>query len=300
MPAFGNTSDPVSFTNITIYDPSTKEWYYQQTSGVSPDPRVEFCSVGVQSPDGTYEIFIYGGWNMWNDKTKSFGDVWVLTLPAFKWFKADTDAPQRGMHGCALVGKRQMISVGGIKWGKDEGWRDKDPWTQGIGILDLPSLTWSSEYDADAEDYESPKVVKEWYQSGNKTKWDNEDVAKLFSSISSTTPRSTDGSNSDSEPGDSSSTPVGAIAGGVVGGVAFITAVVGVWLWMRRKKNASKSISETGVGTNGTNTYQPKAELSAESWKQVDCKSWTAIAIMLSYRELLRLTTRLDRCSDMN
>lgn len=70
------------------------------------------------------------------------------------------------MHGCALVGKRQMLSIGGNNWGKDEGWKDKDPWTQGIGILDLPSLTWSSEYDAEAEDYESPKVVKDWYQSG--------------------------------------------------------------------------------------------------------------------------------------
>lgn len=59
-----------------------------------------------------------------------------------------------------------MLSIGGNNWGKDEGWKDKDPWTQGIGILDLPSLTWSSDYNAEAEDYESPKVVKDWYQSG--------------------------------------------------------------------------------------------------------------------------------------
>jgi hypothetical protein len=59
MPAFGNVSDPVSFTNITIYDPSSKEWYYQQTSGVSPDPRVEFCSVGVQGPNSTYEMYAF-------------------------------------------------------------------------------------------------------------------------------------------------------------------------------------------------------------------------------------------------
>ncbi|KAI7759045.1 hypothetical protein LZL87_010040 [Fusarium oxysporum] len=267
MPAFRNASEPVSFTNITIFDPSSKAWYYQRTSGVSPDPRIDFCSMGVQGQNNTYEIFIYGGWNIWNDKTKAFGDVWVLSLPAFKWFKADIDGPKRGMHGCALIGKRQMVSIGGNNWGKDEGWIDKDPWTQGIGILDLPSMAWSSEYDADAEDYESPKVVKDWYQNGDEVKWDNDDVAKLFVSMPSTTPRSTDGPKFDSFSDDSSPTPVGAIAGGVVGGVAAIAALVGVWLWIRRRKrNASKQHPEARDG--GDTKQWGKAELSAESSKQ--------------------------------
>ncbi|KAF4502602.1 kelch repeat [Fusarium agapanthi] len=229
MPAFRNVSEPVSFTNITLYDPSSKEWYYQQTSGVSPDPRVDFCSVGVQGPNNTYDIYIYGGWNTWNDKTKAFGDVWVLSLPAFKWFKAEVDGSKRGMHGCALVGKRQMLSIGGNNWGKDEGWKDKDPWTQGIGILDLPSLTWSSE---------------------NEVEWDNREVAKLFaSSMLSSTPRSTDDPKSDSSPDKSSRTPVGAIAGGVVGGVAAIVALVGLWLWIRRRKrNTSNHSPQNGDG----------------------------------------------------
>lgn len=57
MPAFKNASEPVSFANITIFDPSSKEWYYQQTSGISPDPRVDFCSVGVQGPNNTYDMY---------------------------------------------------------------------------------------------------------------------------------------------------------------------------------------------------------------------------------------------------
>ncbi|KAF5684575.1 kelch repeat protein [Fusarium circinatum] len=266
-PSFRNESEPVSFTNITIFDPSSKEWYYQQISGVSPDPRVDFCSVGVQGRNNTYDIYIYGGWNTWNDKTKAFGDVWVLSLPAFKWFKAKVDGPKRGMHGCALVGKRQMLSIGGNNWGKHEGWKDKDPWTQGIGILDLPSLTWSSEYDAEAEDYESPKVVKDWYQSDDEVEWDNREVAKLFASMSTTTPRSTDGPKIDSPPDNSSSTPVGAIAGGVVGGVAAIVALVGIWLWIRRRKrNGSNEVQQNG---DGDATKQcGKSELPADSSKQ--------------------------------
>ncbi|KAF5574015.1 kelch repeat [Fusarium pseudoanthophilum] len=266
-PAFRNESEPVSFINITMFDPSSKEWYYQQTSGTSPDPRVDFCSVGVQGPNNTYDIYIYGGWNTWNDKTKAYGDVWVLSLPAFEWFKADVDGPKRGMHGCALVGKRQMLSIGGNNWGKNEGWKDKDPWTQGIGILDLPSLTWSGEYNAEAEGYKLPKVVKDWYENGDEVEWDNRKVEKLFASMSSTTPRSTDGPDSDTDPEKSSPIPVGAIAGGVVGGVAVIVAIVGVWLWMRRRKRkASQHTPQNGDA--GATKQWGKAELSADGSKQ--------------------------------
>ncbi|KAG5753169.1 hypothetical protein H9Q70_004224 [Fusarium xylarioides] len=267
MPAFRNASEPVSFTNITMFDPSSKLWYYQQTSGVSPDPRVDFCSVGVQGLNNTYDIYVYGGWNTWNDKTKAYGDVWVLSLPAFKWFKAEVEGPKRGMHGCALVGKRQMLSIGGNNWGKDEGWKDKDPWTQGIGVLDLPSLTWSSEYDAEAEDYEPPKAVKDWYQTGEEVEWDSREVAKLFASMSPTTPRSTDRPESDSDPDKSSPTPVGAIAGGVVGGVAAIVAIVGVWLWTRRRKRKGSEHPPQN-SDEGASKEWGKAELSADSSKQ--------------------------------
>ncbi|KAM0563725.1 hypothetical protein ACHAPJ_001457 [Fusarium lateritium] len=160
MPGSADTSDPVSFSNITIFDPSSKEWYSQQSTGGPPNPRVDFCSVGVPGQNGTYEIYIYGGTQ--NFENKSFGDVWVLSLPGFRWFKADGEAPRRAMHGCALVGNRQMLSIGGNDLGQQGGWRDKDPWEQGIGILDLPNMTWSNEYDADASQYDSPEVVRNW------------------------------------------------------------------------------------------------------------------------------------------
>ncbi|KAF5648931.1 kelch repeat [Fusarium sp. NRRL 52700] len=253
-PAFRNESEPLSFTNITIFDPSSK-------SGIISKLRVS-----LQILELTFVLYIYGGWNTWNDKTKAYGDVWVLSLPAFRWFKAEVDGPKRGLHGCALVGKRQMLSIGGNNWGKDEGWKDKDPWTQGIGILDLPSLTWSSEYDAEAEDHESPKVVKDWYENGDEVEWDNREVEKLFASMSSTRPRSTDGPKFGSYPDNSSPTPVGAIAGGVVGGVAAIVILVGVWLIICRRKRNTRDHSPD---SNGEAMKQwGKAELSADTSKQ--------------------------------
>lgn len=49
---------PVSFANVTMYDPETKEWYWQITSGNPPDGRVDYCTVGVQGPNGTFEMLV--------------------------------------------------------------------------------------------------------------------------------------------------------------------------------------------------------------------------------------------------
>jgi hypothetical protein len=46
----------VSFDNITLYDPITKEWYSQTTTGNRPAGREGFCASGIQSPDGSYEV----------------------------------------------------------------------------------------------------------------------------------------------------------------------------------------------------------------------------------------------------
>jgi hypothetical protein len=85
--------------------------------------------------------------------------------------------------------------------------------------------------------------------------------------MSSTTPRSTDRPEANSGPDKSSSTPVGAIAGGVVGGVAAIVAIVGVWLWMRRRKRkASEHPSQNSV--EGATKQWGKAELPGDCSKQ--------------------------------
>ena len=61
-----------------------------------------------------------------------------------------------------------MVVVGGLDsdgWSQTEGTR-KDPWAQGLGIFDLPSLTWSDQYDPNAGVYDSPEMVKEFYNQG--------------------------------------------------------------------------------------------------------------------------------------
>jgi len=44
------------FDNIAIYDPATRRWYNQSTTGTQPSQRERFCAVGVKGLNGTYEM----------------------------------------------------------------------------------------------------------------------------------------------------------------------------------------------------------------------------------------------------
>lgn len=103
--------------------------------------------------------FIFGG----ASKSSQYGDVWILSIPGFHWFKVPDQVSPREWHGCTVIGNRQMLSLGG--WPLS-GWRDPDPWKQGIGILDLPTLTWTQGYVAGALPYDTPQVVQDWYKKG--------------------------------------------------------------------------------------------------------------------------------------
>lgn len=95
----------------------------------------------------------------------ALGDVWILTIPGFHWFKVESQTEPRNAHACALVGKRQMLVVGGLAVANNLT-QPEETWEQGIGILDLPTTTWSSSYDSEADDYVSPDIVQKWYSDG--------------------------------------------------------------------------------------------------------------------------------------
>ena len=100
---------------------------------------------------------------------QSLGDVWILTIPGFQWFRApEADLEEgRAFTSCGSVG-RQLIMVGGVLslgsggWGVD----DVDPWPQGVGVFDMTELKWKDEYSPMREEYISPMAVQEWYRQG--------------------------------------------------------------------------------------------------------------------------------------
>lgn len=57
-----------------------------------------------------------------------------------------------------------MLISGGIQVEWD--WKPSDPWVSAVGILDMAALQWSDSYDATAAEYDSPKVVQDWYNKG--------------------------------------------------------------------------------------------------------------------------------------
>ncbi|KAK1579494.1 kelch repeat protein [Colletotrichum navitas] len=241
----------LGFDTIYIMDPLTKVWYSQKTSGNAPGARMWHCTVGAVSQNNTYEIFVFGGSNLANSQT--YDEVYVLSLPGFVWMKADyTPSSPRDCMSCVVAGQRQMVTFGGIdrmRWNDNSTnfFRDPDPFPQGVGIFDLTDLKWKDEYNADASSYDSPGAIKAWYNEGNLASVQySEGVEGLMKSGTS---GSRFFSGADPAPDDSGSGSVntGAIAGGVVGGVAGIALIgLAAFYLMRRRKHKRAPGQKTG------------------------------------------------------
>ena len=105
--------------------------------------------------------FVYGG----NADETNYGNVSVLSIPGFRWFEGSEVGITVENAACALVGKRQMMTIGGrnktVKWVKGQA-----NFQDTIHILDLPTMSWKDTYDAEASDYYTPDSVRKWYDEG--------------------------------------------------------------------------------------------------------------------------------------
>ncbi|XDG10397.1 hypothetical protein ABKA04_010012 [Annulohypoxylon sp. FPYF3050] len=213
--ATNDSSTEVSWNTIFLHDPVTGKWYRQETSGERPLVIERACSVGVQGPNNTYEIFIYGGTSQQKDGTSA--DVHILSLPGFVFFKANSPGTPRADHACTVVGggKRQMLSYGGVDGGPllKNPTTTPDPWKQGLGIYDMTELKWTDSYNPYAAQYESPKEVADCLQ-------------ELFVNGSSGTYGMVANSTSTTEPDGSRFKKTGIIVGSTIGGVVFLARAV--------------------------------------------------------------------------
>lgn len=53
---FCQSLEYVSFDNMTFYDPSAKEWFWQTTTGDIPGARMRYCAVSAAGFNGTYDM----------------------------------------------------------------------------------------------------------------------------------------------------------------------------------------------------------------------------------------------------
>jgi hypothetical protein len=92
----------------------------------------------------------------------SLDEVYVLSLPAFTWFKADYPAVlSRWGHTCNLL-DGQMITIGGADPSDATGRKNRDPLTYGIGVFDLSKMEWAKAFNPAAE-YRTPSMVASYY-----------------------------------------------------------------------------------------------------------------------------------------
>lgn len=46
----------IEFATVSVFDPAKQEWWNQTTTGSEPSPRIQFCTAGINSTNGTYEM----------------------------------------------------------------------------------------------------------------------------------------------------------------------------------------------------------------------------------------------------
>ncbi|KAK0624153.1 hypothetical protein B0T14DRAFT_517593 [Immersiella caudata] len=181
-------------------------------------------------------------------------EVYVLSLPGFFFTKAlkSAGATQRALTSCVLVGRRQMLSIGGGDGfkGYPDSLLDRDPCSNGLCIFDVTRMVWTDEYDSEARPYESPTAIKQWYERDGMRSvvWSSSEVERIFSSEPAPVPKSDE----------QATVPLAEILGGALGGsVGFIMIllVLGCFYWKRKKKrlglNATLSIRRRAFASNG-------------------------------------------------
>lgn len=111
---------------------------------------------------------MYGGVvdHIWGPNGEKFDEVYVLSLPAFRWFRANyTSAPPRYAHTCHATKTHQMIMVGGMNPLYDVSDQPQDPWDQGIAVFDMTALEFKDAYQSQADPYEPPYAIQQYYNS---------------------------------------------------------------------------------------------------------------------------------------
>lgn len=225
--------DSVDILDVASIDNGNSDgnWYTQTTTGEIPAPRTDFCLVTVSAPDNSsHNIYMYGG----RDKTQVYDQTYVLSIPSFTWIKIMEGASPRYAHSCHVVGKSQMLTVGGARY---ENITQGCDWEyKSVAILNLKNSQWGEVFDYNAGEYTLPAKIYNVIggsSMGNATMtkpsagFSNKEIATYFSTNGITAVES------------SSHLSGGAIAGIVIGSVAGAAILIGIGVYiliLRRRK----------------------------------------------------------------
>ncbi|KAE8165226.1 hypothetical protein BDV40DRAFT_80463 [Aspergillus tamarii] len=239
---------------ILLYDISGSKWYTQKATGDVPDQRRRFCAGATWADDySSYNIYLYGGAGA--PEGLGYDDVYILTLPSFKWIKwyptdgSESGYPKNAMS-CTVVDGAQMLVMGGNKpndtdcdaypiYGLHNMYLGKQNPEDAVWAMFRPNIT----------SYEVPSEIISAVggsATGGATTtepadgFDNRDLSVFFTRTYTAATRAPTRPIPTSSSG-SKSKPVGAIVGGVIGGVAgvaILAAILFFYLRSRKKKKA--------------------------------------------------------------
>ncbi|KAI5780287.1 hypothetical protein DFH27DRAFT_617929 [Peziza echinospora] len=240
------------FSETLIYDIANKKWHSQTTRGVPlPAARTGACLIPKThtEEDGTvtHQLFLYGGSSGSSfglgdplDDERFFGDLYVLSIPAFRWLRFTDleNAPAaRTRHTCHVINERQMLILGG---GRNDTLSSNTilqkscVWDE-ISVLDMTDMRWELEFKPTKEKYVVNSVIREDSLVNGKPRTSPEadwSSAELKNWFYATTQRNTRNSRTTNQ------LPV--IVGVVIGSIA--TAVL-IYLarkfWYRRQMRKS-------------------------------------------------------------
>jgi hypothetical protein len=245
---------------VLVYDSATETWYSQATTveggGDFPFGRWWFCAVAVSAPDSSsHSIYMYGGESPDSGAT-AHSDMWILSVPSFHWTRVNVDSPARKSLGCAALGN-YMVTYGGVSSAKEEGDADTcDQENYGLRLFDISKLAWTNRYDgppsAGKIAYAVPKIVCDVIggnEQGGATRtapvagFETPAMTSLFQRARSlgTTTLSSSSTGTGTTQSTKKKTNIAAIAGGVLGGLAVLIALLlGILCLLKRKRKQTK------------------------------------------------------------
>ncbi|KAF3137402.1 hypothetical protein TWF594_007529 [Orbilia oligospora] len=235
---------------IYIHDTESNTWHRQRTNGPMPNGRQHFCATTITSADNSStQIIMYGGFA---SGSRAYSDIFALSLPSFTWTRLEASSPDslpgpssRLQPTCNIINNHILAVFGGRNLADGDTARC-DNNQNALFMYDLNEREWIMNYNSSNKAvYRVPEDV---YKAigGNEfggatlnappNGFDTPQLAELFGAEASPTlPVESDTSETGSSGTNRRSPNIGAIAGGIVGGIIIIAAIVIVCLWRRRR-----------------------------------------------------------------
>ncbi|KAG5301109.1 kelch repeat protein [Histoplasma ohiense] len=285
------SQDLRAMDKIGVYDIDSRTWYEIGATGDIPKPRTAFCTAVSSAPDdSSFQVHMYGGRSRTIENATSYNDLYVLTLPSFRWIRAPTtglepwkaDGVGRDSHKCVTWKDGEMVVIGGTTRKDDKVQKGCSRNYPPIRVLDTSNFRWEKQFERETT-YSVPRVVSDVVGGDGTGKatlkepeggWPNSQLEHIFSQTVSRKPEITEKplpseptgtSQPITPPSSKKSSNAGAIAGGVVGGVGGVAVIAGAIFFLRRskrKKNTGDRFNASPAVPTAPSVYYPEPDSS--------------------------------------